>query len=128
MGALIGGLADSNTKWRKYRKMIKACKMIQGIMAIAVATIFIMSGLNFNLVTALTAETGNIPGSEITSTDGSTSAPYSPEQSGSVPAGESNSTITSESSSPPTNGEGQINSPANSLTQTDGAASETESN
>ena len=102
--------------------------MIQGIMAIAVATIFIMSGLNFNLVTALTAETGNIPGSEITSTDGSTSAPYSPEQSGSVPAGESNSTITSESSSPPTNGEGQINSPANSLTQTDGAASETESN
>ena len=101
--------------------------MIQGIMAIAVATIFIMSGLNFNLVTALTAETGNIPGSEITSTDGSTSAPDSPLQSGSVPAGESNSTITNEPSSPPTDDKGQINSPADSSAQT-GAASETESN
>ena len=97
-------------------------------MVLATVTIFFGTGLNFSLMTAFTAEAESTTVNEIAQTDSSTSTNDSPEPSGTISDGESNSTITNEPSSPPTNDEGQINSPADSSAQTGGAASGTESN
>ena len=98
-------------------------------MVLATVTIFFGTGLNFSLMTAFTAEAESTTVNEIAQTDSSTSTNDSPEPSGTISDGESNSDIANgPSSSPPTDDEGQINSPANSLTQTDGAASQTGSN